>query len=204
MQEALAERGVLGSAVLWFERDDVDEQTPLFRLPAAWRADVVASVTTHDLPTARGYLAGEHVRVRGELGVLGRPLAEETAAWRRELDALRALLEDAGLIEPGVPFDEAIWPTWPWRCTRCCAAARPRSSWPGCRTRWATCGQPNMPGTVDEYPNWRLPVADETGRSLTLEQILAHPGLDALTRLLLSELGATSPGPGSRAARSLP
>jgi 4-alpha-glucanotransferase len=61
-----------------------------------------------------------------------------------------------------------------------------------------------MPGTIDEYPNWRLPVADETGRPLTLEQILAHPGLDALTRLLAAELGATSPGPGSRAGRSLP
>ena len=80
MKDALAERGVLGSAVLWFERDDVDERTPVFRPPAAWRAGVVASVTTHDLPTARGYLAGEHVRVRGELGVLGRPLAEEAAA----------------------------------------------------------------------------------------------------------------------------
>ncbi|MDR0783898.1 MAG: hypothetical protein LBE83_09115, partial [Propionibacteriaceae bacterium] len=29
----------------------------------------------------------------------------------------------------------------------------------------------NQPGTIDEYPNWRVPLGDETGRRLTLEQI---------------------------------
>jgi 4-alpha-glucanotransferase len=214
VQEALAERGVLGSAVLWFERDEpdgaapqnaaADEQAPVFRPPAAWRADVVATVTTHDLPTARGYLAGEHVRVRGELGVLGRPLAEETAAWRRELDALRALLQDAGLIEPGLPFDEGHLADVARVLHALLCRSPARIVLAGLADAVGDLRQPNMPGTIDEYPNWRLPVADETGRPLTLEQILAHPGLDALTRLLTAELAATSPGPGSRAGRSLP
>ena len=177
---------------------------PRFRPPAAWRADVVASVTTHDLPTARGYLAGEHVRVRGELGVLGRPLADERAAWRRELDALRALLDDAGLIEPGLPFDEGHLADVVRSLHAVLCRSPARIVLAGLADAVGDLRQPNMPGTVDEYPNWRLPVADETGRSLTLEEVLAHPGLDALTRLLLSELGATSSGPGSQAARSLP
>jgi 4-alpha-glucanotransferase len=44
--------------------------------------------------------------------------------------------------------------------------------------------QPNLPGTVDEYPNWRLPVADGTGRPLGLEELLASPGVRRLTALL--------------------
>jgi 4-alpha-glucanotransferase len=32
--------------------------------------------------------------------------------------------------------------------------------------------QPNMPGTVEEYPSWRLPVADTEERPLMLEDLL--------------------------------
>ena len=189
VQDALAERGVLGSAVLWFERDDVDEQTPMFRPPAAWRAGAVASVTTHDLPTASGYLAGEHVRVRGELGVLGRPLAEEAAAWQRELDALRTLLEDAGLIRAGIPFDGSHRESVVLALHALLCRSPARVVLAGLPDAVGDLRQPNLPGTVDEYPNWRLPVADETGRSLTLEEILAQPGLDELARLLRSGVG---------------
>lgn len=34
----------------------------------------------------------------------------------------------------------------------------------------------NLPGTVDEYPNWRLPIADPEGRPLTLEELAVRPG----------------------------
>jgi 4-alpha-glucanotransferase len=44
--------------------------------------------------------------------------------------------------------------------------------------------QPNLPGTVDEYPNWRLPVADADGTPLQLEDLLAHPGVRRLTTVL--------------------
>jgi 4-alpha-glucanotransferase len=44
--------------------------------------------------------------------------------------------------------------------------------------------QPNLPGTVDEYPNWRLPVADGSGRPLGLEQLLDAEGVRRLATLL--------------------
>ena len=60
-----------------------------------WRELCLASVTTHDLPPTAGYLAGDHVRLRDELGLLTRAVDEELAvsaarssqAW---LDELRA------------------------------------------------------------------------------------------------------------------
>jgi 4-alpha-glucanotransferase len=44
--------------------------------------------------------------------------------------------------------------------------------------------QPNMPGTVDEYPNWRLPVADGEGRMLSREELCNSPGAAALAAAL--------------------
>ena len=48
VREALAERGILGYRVLWFEDDD----------PAAWPELAMAAVTTHDLPTVAGLWTG--------------------------------------------------------------------------------------------------------------------------------------------------
>ncbi len=44
--------------------------------------------------------------------------------------------------------------------------------------------QPNMPGTVDEYPNWRLPVADGDGRMLSRDEICTSPGAARLAAAL--------------------
>jgi 4-alpha-glucanotransferase len=41
-----------------------------------------------------------------------------------------------------------------------------------------------MPGTVDEYPNWRLPVADGAGRVLSREELCASPGAARLATAL--------------------
>ena len=33
----------------------------------------------------------------------------------------------------------------------------------------------NQPGTVDEYPNWRVPLSGPDGRPITLEEVFASP-----------------------------
>jgi 4-alpha-glucanotransferase len=38
----------------------------------------------------------------------------------------------------------------------------------------------NMPGTVDEYPNWRIPLAGSDGAPVLLEDLPAHPGVRAV------------------------
>ncbi|HTJ40281.1 MAG TPA: 4-alpha-glucanotransferase, partial [Dactylosporangium sp.] len=72
----LQERNILGSSVLWFTRDDDGAFIP----PARWPAASMASISTHDLPTAAGFLTGEHVRARDAAGVLTRSVAAEQAA----------------------------------------------------------------------------------------------------------------------------
>ena len=37
-----------------------------------------------------------------------------------------------------------------------------------------------MPGTVDEYPNWRIPLTDGDGKPVLLEDLPAHAGVRAV------------------------
>ena len=99
----LEERAVLGSTVLWFERDDEGALIP----PAQWRSAAMASVTTHDLPTAAGFLTGAHVGVRAGLGLLNDPAAEEKSAAQERAEML-ALMRSEGVIAESSGLAEQI------------------------------------------------------------------------------------------------
>ena len=98
--EGLAERNMLGSAVLWFTRDYDDPGEPL--LPRGrWPERAVATISTHDLPTAAGFLRGEHVRVRAELGLLDDVAAEQAQGRRATGPSCVELLRGGGLLAHG-------------------------------------------------------------------------------------------------------
>ncbi|MQA80620.1 MAG: 4-alpha-glucanotransferase, partial [Streptosporangiales bacterium] len=92
-REYLAERGILGTSVLWFEREH-GARTPL---PAdRWRELCLATVTTHDLPPTAAYLTGGHVELRDRLGLLTRSVDEERAADEADRRAWLTALRAAG------------------------------------------------------------------------------------------------------------
>lgn len=185
VQRELADRGILGSAVLWFERSvdpetgEEDGRRPLDE----WRELALASITTHDLPTAAGFLAGEHVRVRDELHQLTRPVEEERASAAEELAELRDLLRAERLIGADPAGDELLLAMHEALTRTPCrlVAVAPGDAAGDLR-------QPNLPGTVDEYPNWRLPVADAAGVPLTLEDLRRHPGVRRVIALMQEHL----------------
>ena len=175
--------GVLGSAVLWFERD---EKTGAFLPPDQWRELALATVTTHDLPTAAGFLAEEHVRVRHELDQLGQPLEQERERTRKERTQLLDMLTRSGLLAAhGGDVALAMHAALVASPSRLVLAAFGDAV--------GDVRQPNLPGTVDEYPNWRLPVADGKGRPMLLEQLLASDGVRRLTRLMRQGVGLEAP-----------
>ena len=106
VRDYLPERGLLGTSILWFELDRDGDGGPL--QAQRWREYCLSSVTTHDLPPTAGYLAGEHVRLRDQLGLLTRPVDEELADDRAEQAAWVDELRRVGLLgdEPGV--DETV------------------------------------------------------------------------------------------------
>jgi 4-alpha-glucanotransferase len=163
--------GVLGSAVLWFETSDDGWFLP----PSQWRREALASVTTHDLPTAAGWLEAAGVRLRGSLGQLTRPLEDELADAARAREMLLGMLEHEGLLDP----DDLVL-----SLHRALVASPSRVVLAALADAIGDRRQPNLPGTVDEYPNWRLPLADGDGRLLLLEEVLASEGVRRLTALL--------------------
>ncbi|OXS33118.1 4-alpha-glucanotransferase [Streptomyces sp. XY006] len=183
VREALRERGVLGTSVLWFERDWEGDGRPL--APESWRADCLATATTHDLPSTAARLTGEHVELRDSLGLLTRPLAEERAEAAADTAEWLALLSELGLLHgtgggADTSSEEAEIQAVHRFLLR--TPARMVGVWlpDGVGDRRPQ----NLPGTWDQYPNWRLPIADAEGRPVALEELAASPRLHALMEVL--------------------
>ena len=92
-RDVLSDRGILGTTVLLFERegDTVHD-------PNGWRTECLASVTVHDLPPTAQYLAGSHIRLWNELGLLDRPVDEALASHGREVGTWVRVLREEGLL----------------------------------------------------------------------------------------------------------
>ncbi|MGC9668295.1 4-alpha-glucanotransferase [Planosporangium sp. 12N6] len=188
---ALRDAHMLGSTVLWFARTDEPDagrataddagraDVPPFRPPAGWPAGTMASISTHDLPTAAGMLTGEHVRVRAGLGLLTDADADAVRATadRRELVAL--LLRE-GLVADGATDEELVT-----GMHRLLAASPCRFLLASPYDVLGEVRQPNLPGTVDQYPNWRIPLP------VTLEAIRDDPRLHRVATIL----GSARPRP---------
>lgn len=169
VRDDLDRYGVLGSAVLWFESRDGS-----FLPPSQWRRDALATVTTHDLPTAAGWLAAAGVELRAECGQLDRPVEDEREDAAREREQLLAMLRQEGLLDDDLVLS----------LHRALVASPCRLVLASLADAVGDLRQPNLPGTVDEYPNWRLPLADPAGHPVALEEVLASDGLRRLVHLL--------------------
>lgn len=177
IREEMAERNLLGSTVLWFARDPDPvtggDDGPL-RPPRRWPEQSVATVSTHDLPTAPGFLSGEQVRVRAELGLLDDP-DREAAKAGAERDELLALLAAEGLLSsPDVTDEDEIVVA----LHRLLATAPTRLVLASFYDVLGETRQPNLPGTVDEYPNWRIPLP------VSLEEALADDRVRRVAEVL--------------------
>ena len=187
----LAQRGIFGTSILWFERDYAGDGAPI--PPPDWREYCLASVTTHDLPPTTAYLAGDHVRLRERLGVLTRPLDEELALAREERADWIAALRARGMLtapvdeqgadgqgpdEEGAEEEEMVL-----------ALHRFLSRTPARLLNVALTDAvgdrraQNQPGTSNEYPNWRVPLTDAQGGLVGLEGVFTSARVERLLRV---------------------
>lgn len=176
VRDYLSRRGILGTSVMWFENDS--DGDPLSA--EHWREYSMASVTTHDFPPTVGYLAGEHVRLRHSLGLLTEDLETELDNARREQSAWVQKLQDCGALT-GDSSD-------PLEVTR--AMHRFLTRTPSKVLNVALTDAvgdrltQNQPGTVDEYPNWRVPLSHPDGRPMSLEEVFLSESADELARIM--------------------
>jgi 4-alpha-glucanotransferase len=143
-----------------------DRNTPpleLFIEPAKWSAHAVATTTTHDLPTVKGWWAGDDIDWRDRIGQTVRPAdSSEDPVARAHVERVRdrgllwAAFQQAGLAPADTPppeeapVDEAL--------AFITMTAAPLVIYP-LEDLLGLAEQPNLPGSIDEHPNWRRRIA---------------------------------------------
>jgi 4-alpha-glucanotransferase len=183
VRDRLRAAGILSYRVFYFER----EAWGAWKLPAAYPAQSIAVVTTHDLPTLRGYWEGADIETRVTLGLLP---SEETRMvmleerHREKAGILRALKSE-GLLPSGVSDDPALTPTMTEELVLALHRYLARTpAWLVLATLEdviSSRAQTNVPGTVDQHPNWCRKLG------ATVEELVRDTRFERLAAQLRSE-----------------
>ena len=132
VREDLAARGILSYRLVWFEETE----------PERYPVQALAAVTTHDLPTLAGAWTGSDLEDQKRIGMT---VSKSGADWfksqlekvtgfgpetdlKRVVVAAHRALADAPSVVVAGTLDDALM----------------------------VQERPNMPGTIDEWPNWSL------------------------------------------------
>ncbi|MFI5494724.1 4-alpha-glucanotransferase [Actinoplanes sp. NPDC051859] len=176
--ETLEDMNMLGSAVLWFTKDYEEDPDEGYLPAARYPRNALATISTHDLPTAAGFLIGEQVKVRAELGQLTGPVEQERAYADKDRAQLLARLTDEGLISATSTSEEIVLAMHEFLARTPCRLVA--------ASLYDVLGevdQPNLPGTTDEYPNWRQPL------HTSLEELVADPRVARVADILNTKKG---------------
>jgi 4-alpha-glucanotransferase len=154
MREELAARDVLSYRLLWFEP----------RPPREFPEKALAAVTTHDLPTVAGLWSGADLAEGQALGL--EPNEDAAAAMRQRLQTWTGVPEDASV-------DEVVTATY-----AVLAEAPSMILTATLDDALAVEERPNVPGTIDERPNWSLALP------VPLERLEGSPTAAAIAAVL--------------------
>jgi len=173
----LRDSGVYSWKVLYFEQESADR----YRAPDAWPAQSMASATTHDLPTLRGFWSAGDLTLGEELGLypdkmILRGLYENRQQQRQALlDALHQYgcvpkrLGKRALKMPMTPELNRGMQRFIADSNSALLGLQPED--------WLDMEKPvNVPGTTDQYPNWRRKL------STTLEAMFADEKVNRLIK----------------------
>lgn len=156
VREKLEAVNILSYRVFYFER----EADGSWKQPSDYPVRSLAVTTTHDLPTWMGFWTGEDLETRAKLGLFPTEEARRQAWEERERDKtkiLEALARASTLSESpdrveasrAVQAERLLEPVHRFlaRSSSCLALAS-LDDW------LREVSQVNLPGTVDQYPNW--------------------------------------------------
>ena len=169
VRERLAAEGVLSYRLAWFEHGP----DGLRRRAADYPRLALAATTTHDLPTVAGFFSGTDLDHLRDIGV-ATPGGPEQADQEAQRESLCRLLEDEGLLAPGdrsVPAIVAALYGFLTRTPAMLVAATLEDA-------VEAHDRPNVPGTIDQRPNWSLPLP------VPLDDLAADPRVRRLAGIL--------------------
>ncbi|MFG1230303.1 4-alpha-glucanotransferase [Xanthobacter wiegelii] len=172
LREEMSARGILGMRVLPFERDADGGFLP----PEDWQREAAAMTSTHDLPTIAGWWAGRDLHWRARIAACD-VAAEALTARDGERAAFAAAAAETGIAPTLDNADDAVDAAIAYVARSTCdLAIIPLEDLLGLDE------SPNLPGTVDEHPNWRRRMAAPAGDLLAAPKVKARLSLLQLTR----------------------
>ncbi len=157
VREQLAKARVLSYRVFYFER----RGDGTWKSPSEYPQQALAVAGTHDLPTLTGFWSGEDIQVRAGLGAFKDEAARRQALDERQRDKGRMLaaLKQEELLPHGMSDDPAAVPAMtPALCRAIHAYLARTPAWlvlANLEDGLEEISQTNLPGTVENHPNWR-------------------------------------------------
>lgn len=173
VREQLAKARVLSYRVFYFER----RGDGTWKSPGEYPQQALAVAGTHDLPTLTGFWSGEDIQVRAGLGAFKDEAARRQAWEERQRDKTRMLaaLEQEGLLPTGMSDEATAVPAMtPALCRAIHAYLARTPSWlvlANLEDGLEEISQTNLPGTVENHPNWRRKYASRIDNLIDDERL---------------------------------
>lgn len=158
VRERLAAMQVFSTRLFYFERHEDGACRPAEQYPDR----ALAAITTHDLPTLAGFWQGRDIQVRQQMHLFPdeQTTAHNLAARRQFKMAILDLLSHQGWLTPeaavGLADQDDLPAAVKWGVIAHLAATPCRLVLLSLEDICGWLDQQNLPGTKDEYPNWRL------------------------------------------------
>lgn len=156
-RERMTREGVLSYRLFYFER----WESGLFKRPETYPELALATATTHDLPTVAGHWRGADLELRRRLRLFKSEdsLAADFRDRAEDRKRLLGALADRGLEPPnlllGPEADEEALRALTLAVERFLARSPARLLMLNLDDLLIEADQLNLPGTVEQYPNWR-------------------------------------------------
>lgn len=157
-REKMRAAGLMSYRLLYFEQQKSGALIP----PARYPRNALVSISTHDLPTLQGFWQGRDLDWRDRLDLHASDDERQTALddRKRDREHLRQALDKAGMPIGAEPDPSAL----ALAAHRYLAGTASHLLMVQLEDLLLEVEQANLPGTVDEHPNWRrrLPAMIET------------------------------------------
>ena len=178
--DILRDAGVHSYKVFFFETSEDDGG---YISPKHYADQSMSALCTHDMPTLRGFWYCDDLKMGEELGLY--PDAEQLKGlFADRLASKQGILDSVawhGYLPEGVGRDAQYVPmdSYLAEALQMHVAAGSSTLLSVQLEDWLEMDQPvNIPGTVDEYPNWRRKL------SMNLDEVFAHTGVNRIAHKL--------------------
>ena len=190
---ALYDLGVLSYRLFYFERNYDNENHAAFKAPHQYPAQALVSGSTHDLPTLAGFWLGADIELRTTLNLYPSEVQRNQQIEARAKDKTRLLtaLANEGLLPEGMSRDPAevplMTPALLRAIQRYLARTPSKLAMLQAEDLLVQVEQANLPGTVEQHPNWQRKL------NLDIEDWKTNRDIEAMIEAMKQERGDSSP-----------